>query len=149
RSPAHSAPPSHWRLVMRLPFLPLALLATLQPLTAQLGWERVASPSAPSPRYEHAMTEDSSRQALLFGGTDGTAVFADTWRFDGGRWRLVVCEASPPARHGHALASYDLAGRNLLFGGTDSSGRVLGDTWRFDGANWTPVATRTSPPART
>ena len=127
-----------------------AVLTTLAPLTAQLGWSRVNSTNAPAPRFGHAMVSESlAGRIVLFGGTDGTAVFGDTWAFGVNGWQPLAPPTAPAARFGHAMAYDDLHARAMMFGGTDAAGQVLGDTWRFDGAGWSRVTMQPSPPART
>jgi hypothetical protein len=39
----------------------------------------------------HALAYDSRRErVILFGGSDGTQTFGDTWEWDGTTWRKVA-----------------------------------------------------------
>jgi len=104
------------------------------------NWVRAAT-SGPLARSLPAMAFDAARQrVVLFGGYGfvdglGTAL-ADTWEWDGARWRQVA-SAGPPARSGAAMAFDAARGRLLLFGGSSAEGGLLGDTWEWDGARWT------------
>jgi Galactose oxidase, central domain len=73
--------------------------------------------------------------ALLFGGSDGTSILADTWRWDGASWTRLSPATSPPARVSAAMAFDGARGRMVLYGGETASA-TLGDTWEFDGATW-------------
>ena len=59
----------------------------------------------------------------------------ETWFWNGQVWAVQSTAATPPMRHGYAIA-YDAARqRVVLFGG--ASGTIhLSDTWEFDGTNW-------------
>jgi hypothetical protein len=55
------------------------------------AWNAVTV-DGPSPRYLPAIAFDPVRRVLvLFGGgaVSGTTLYADTWEFDGSRWRKV------------------------------------------------------------
>src|SRR5262245_47476675 len=89
-------------------------------LGASLAAQEWRLRAVPSARYGHALANDIGRgRSVLFGGFGGgySLPSADTWEFDGDRWRQIPTAASPPARTRHALA-YDLwRGRVVLFGG--------------------------------
>jgi hypothetical protein len=72
----------------------------------------------------------------LFGGTrPGSALFADTWDWDGTTWmqRSVV---GPTARSGHAMAFDAAHGVLVLFGGV-APPTTPSETWTWDGSAWT------------
>jgi len=94
------------------------------------------------------MVHDAARQRIvLFGGTDGSSTFGDTWEWDGVAWTRRFPGSIPPARYRHAMA-YDAARRRVvLFGGWGGTG-ILGDTWEWDGITWTRRTPRSSPPAQ-
>ena len=57
---------------------------------------------------------------------------ADTWEFDGSRWKQVMVESPPGIKLRHNL-TYDPAGeRIILFGGKD--------LWSWDGTIWKLLA---------
>jgi hypothetical protein len=102
----------------------------------------------PGARFAHALSSDlAGNDIVLFGGTDGTSAFDDTWTWtsDAG-WahrcgtppggpigKYYAC--GPSARFDHALA-YDAANHlTVLYGGNDGSGD-LDDVWTFDGKHW-------------
>ncbi|MGE3172249.1 MAG: kelch repeat-containing protein [Planctomycetota bacterium] len=104
-----------------------------------------ASPG-PSARTGAAMAFDLTRgRTVLFGGRSGlpTAI-ADTWVFDGTRWRALHTVVSPGPRT-DALMAYDVVrDQMVLFGGGAST-----ETWRLLEAGWAEVPTQVAPPART
>ena len=120
-------------------------------LLAQATW--VLNPAGgPSARRDHAATYDHLRGRLvLFGGTDGGAVFGDTWEFDGFTWVSMTPASSPSPRCGHGMA-YDLArGKVVLFGGNPHPNwfpASFDDTWEWDGTNWARLLSPHSPTAR-
>jgi hypothetical protein len=95
--------------------------------------------TGPAARSGHAMCFDSVRnKTVLFAGhgrpADETALFADTWEWDGVDWTQVQ-DSGPAARSGHAMCFDQAHGRAVLFGGGTAS-----DTWQWDGSLWTHVA---------
>lgn len=96
------------------------------------SWTQIRSANAPAARGGHAMAFDASLQrVVLFGGSAGRQIFADTWLWDGKDWTQRITKTSPQARHGHAMAEDRPRSRTLLFGGTTRA-----DTWSFDGTDW-------------
>jgi hypothetical protein len=79
---------------------------------------------------------------LMFGGqTDGTPFLGDLWSLDnGGTWREIIADPSPPARHFYAMAFDDERGVAVLFGGNSAEGD-LNDVWVFDARSerWTQI----------
>ena len=102
-------------------------------------WLRPPESTAPENRAGAAMAFDPVRgRTVLFGGfgEQGNDL-ADTWEWDGRRWRRVeVLGGVPTARSGHGLVFSDPAEAVLLFGGGFGD-RVLRDLWSFDGVRWT------------
>lgn len=116
-------------------------------------WSDLTGLSATEPpaRSGHAMTFDSATgQAILFGGTNGTA-FGDTWALYDSTWTQLAPTNAPSPRSGHAMAYDVVNARTLLFGGGGSSlaSSRNDETWAFDGVDWTQLAPTASPPART
>jgi hypothetical protein len=95
------------------------------------------SSERPAGRSSAAMAYDSARREIvLFGGFDGERrSLADTWLWNGSRWRRAEVEG-PPARHETYMAFDAARGVVVLFGG-DSDTESLGDTWEWDGSRWT------------
>ena len=115
------------------------------------SWTAISSATRPSARYLHDMAYDSTRgNTVLFGGyykqgkdNPSTAIYADTWEWDGKTWTNVTPKApspSPAARYGHELVYDSKRKRTVLFGGYDGS-NYLNDTWEWDGTNskWTSL----------
>ncbi|MBI5544312.1 MAG: hypothetical protein HY901_10510 [Deltaproteobacteria bacterium] len=137
-------------LTVQLDASDLEFPVLLDPSIESAAWEpKVPSLSA---RYNPAVTRDSRRNRLvLFGGatqSSANSALADTWEYDGVRWRQVTPLHSPPARSGAGLAYDEQRGVAVLFGGTDASSHELSDTWEWDGSDWTQGTPPTSPPAR-
>lgn len=101
---------------------------------------------APSARDSSAMAHDSARsQLILYGGTNGSSVFSDTWALRGATWVPLGLPAPGPRRSAF-MANDPVRGRVVLFGGWNGS-TDMGDTWEFDGTSWTQKAL-TGPSAR-
>ena len=99
----------------------------------------------PSGRSGQSMAYDTKRdQAVLFGGYDGTAYVADTWRWNGA-WSKANPSTPPPGRGGAAMVFDSARSRTVLFGGSSTAG-LHADTWEWDGTNWT-LAAMSGPPA--
>ncbi len=106
-------------------------------------WERMdqlipSGHATPDPRYRHRIVGfPDIGKAVLFGGTDDSSVFSDTWLFDGSTitsdyrpWQLLAI-AGPEARYGHTM-EYDAArGCIVLYGGKSLTGAELSDLWEF------------------
>ncbi|MBN1484673.1 MAG: hypothetical protein JXA37_08120 [Chloroflexia bacterium] len=111
------------------------------------SWQVLETAISPPARAGQAMAYDADRGAvLLFGGSAGGRLLADTWLLDQ-EWRCLSPETSPPARGGGALVYDRSRGVLLLFGGYGQEG-YLDDTWAFDGSTWRQLNPPLSPPAR-
>jgi Galactose oxidase, central domain len=100
-------------------------------------WQLVSS-TGPRCSGFAAATLPGGGGVLLFGGSDGAGVLADTWRWDGASWYKLPI-SGPAGRVGHAMALDVARGRIVLFGGESDTER-FGDTWEFDGVSWHQVA---------
>jgi hypothetical protein len=113
-------------------------------------WGFTDSDALPA-RYGQAMTYIGGEgiETLLFGGTDGTDVFDDTWlvSVDGG-WAEQT-GSGPSGRYGHALA-YDPSDAFALMFGGNTGIAPLNETWTWtSSAGWQQVTSSTpSPSAR-
>lgn len=103
------------------------------------SWRLLGIVGYPGPIITEGLAENvSSGTALLFGGSNTTALLQSTWQFHHDVWQQLEPPTSPSARGGPALTyDPDLNGF-LLFGGGNSTA-VLGDTWVFRGGNWQPL----------
>lgn len=81
------------------------------------------------------MQHTFSKLALAIAAVSGS-VFA--------QWVPVTTTTSPSARI-DAAATFDPAGRILLFGGAPSVGTPSAETWSYDGSNWTRLLPTASP----
>jgi len=120
---------------------------------SQGRWDRLTvDVLAPAARWGATAVYDSiDGYTLLFGGTNGSVLFSDSWVFNRSGWHLLAPAVAPPAR-ADATASYDPAlGAVVLFGGEGALRSVLNDTWTFRGGTWTnaSVTFTSAPPART
>lgn len=96
-------------------------------------WMQMSVGARPPARCQHSLALNVARQEIvLFGGTDGTHVFRDTWLFTG-YWTHASSGLQPSARYGASMAYHADSQRVVLFGGMGGSGRVLGDTWLWNG----------------
>jgi hypothetical protein len=126
------------------------LTSSTEAQTDQTGptWTEKFPASSPSPRVGAAMAYDSARgEVVLFGGSDFSTQFGDTWVWNGTTWTQRFSAIAPRPRAAHAMA-YDAArGQIVLFGGV-GSGAVLNDTWVWDGSTWTQKFPASVPPGR-
>jgi hypothetical protein len=133
-----------------------AQMAQLQPsggtpstIAAAGVWaQRAANASSPGARSGAAYAFDTRRGVgVLFGGTDGTSSFGDTWEWDGSAWTQKTVQGPSP-RAGAAMAFDPLVGAVVLFGGFNGNS-YLADTWQWDGSTWKNLTpTGLSPTAR-
>jgi len=109
---------------------------------------------APPARQGPGMVYDgATNTVVLFGGTNGTTNFNDTWIWDGRTaiWTQLSPSNSPPGRRFDTQGmAFDVeSGRVVLFGGY-AAGAVFNDTWTWDGKarHWTRQFPKVSPSAR-
>jgi len=79
-------------------------------------------------------------QVVLFGGSNGSTIFGDTWEWDGNNWSQATPSHVPPGRLYFSMCDDVGSGRVWMFGGRPS---YTNDTWEWDGTDWTqrqPVA---------
>lgn len=105
------------------------------------NWQRVTTLVAPAARSNYAMAYDRKRQrTVLFGGTNLTQRFNDTWEFDGMRWTQIPTGVAPSARRDAAMTYDPHLQTILLLGGasssTESSTDELRDMWSYDETGW-------------
>jgi len=102
------------------------------------GWSELHV-DGPDPRWGHKMVYDQRMGVIvLFGGTNGTTYFDDTWLWEGhtGSWTKVSSRAYPSARCNHGMV-YDAFSRKvLIFGGLSAGKLPLNDLWEWNGAEW-------------
>ena len=109
------------------------------------AWEQVATSPRPEKRIDAALAlAPGGTEVLLYGGRSGLLGpdLADTWTFDGERWRLVDevrdKKAQPGPRRGHAMVHDAARDQVLLFGGEYGSVdvKLAERTWIHDGVRW-------------
>jgi hypothetical protein len=114
-----------------------------------VSWTQIATATAPSARFHHALAYDAARQrTVLFGGNTGTPqMFGDTWEYDGTNWVQRFPGTAPIAREASGMAYDVIRGRIVLFGGESRYGTLptLSDTWEYDGSNWTQLVVSGNP----
>lgn len=110
------------------------------------GWEDRSSSPSPSGRQGAALAghNKSGAVALTGGGVRDpsgawTAVYNDTWEWDGSTWVDVTAANGAhalPARAGHAMAYDPVRQQLVVFGGEDASGNLRGGTYTSDTVTW-------------
>lgn len=124
---------------------PVASAPRLEPIPAP-------KPLAMVGRGYTQLTYDTGHHAaVLFGGTDGNQITADTWIWDGRKWSLAMNDMAPPARMGGAFIYDPVRHVSVLFGGNGVRGwfsDFLNDTWTFDGSKWSQKSPTTFPNPR-
>jgi hypothetical protein len=113
--------------------------------------------SWPLARSDHAMSYDVDRRlTVMFAGRPNTsALFGDTWEWDGERTQWVQRTPSvetngPPPRAGHAMVYDSVRQRTFLFGGWQpGTGQFTADQWEWNSADktWHERAISGTPPA--
>jgi Galactose oxidase, central domain len=103
-------------------------------------WNAIAPAGGVAPKAtSYATATFPGGGVLLFGGSDGTNLLDETWKWDGAAWAKLAI-TGPPGRVGHAMALDAARGKVVLFGG-ETNTATLGDTWEFDGAAWKQITT--------
>ena len=104
----------------------------------------------PPPRYNHAMSYDSTRgQTIMHGGRNQSGFLSDTWIWDGESWTEVTSTMNnPDPRSLHSMAYDSSRSMTIMFGGHDNTGR-FSDTWQWNGTRWDNITPSSgNPPAR-
>jgi hypothetical protein len=100
---------------------------------------------SPAARFQPAFAYDpSTGQLLLFGGSNYTSLFNDTWTWTGGIWRQLSPAHGPAGRKGSLLGYDSASGQLLLFGGFGAES--YNDTWTWSGSDWTQLHPTSAPP---
>lgn len=111
-------------------------------------WSRPSPAASPSARYGHTLVHDpNTGNDVLFGGTNSTVYFGDTWIWNGTIWSDAQTTTGPSLRSSHAMVAGKAGSPLVLFGGGDKT-TLFGDTWGWRNAGWTQLAT-TGPSPRT
>lgn len=120
------------------------------------NWTQLPTPTAPSPRYGHAMTYDAARnEIVLFGGMLDTTnpslspstFYSDTWAWDGTRWKQKTTAVSPAARWAHQMGYDPNLKQVVMIGGQGAKDISVSppftwdidmheETWTWDGTSW-------------
>lgn len=113
-------------------------------------WELKAT-SGPSARAYASMAFDKKRGiTILHGGrrkridSNLTDTLADTWSWDGKKWKLLK-EKGPFTADHHKLVYNDKRGTMLTFGGLDGE-KITNDLWEWDGKEWHLLSSTGPPP---
>ncbi|MCP4130460.1 MAG: hypothetical protein GY754_05715 [bacterium] len=87
----------------------------------------------PEERSRHAMAYLGDNKVLLFGGSDGSTTFGDTWIYDAATltWeKYEIAGDKPPAQTNHAMAN--IGENKIILFGKNSEGGTNGETWVFE-----------------
>jgi cysteine-rich repeat protein len=117
-------------------------------------WTLQSIISPPRARGAHTMAFDSARgTVMMFGGAapSMSAMFNDTWEWDGSTWTQHTAAPAPSPRDATAMI-YDIARDKLvLFSGEQFVDRVFlnlpTDTWEWSGGTWVKHAVGSPAPA--
>ncbi len=122
--------------------------------SATPAWVNLNPSNPPPPRVGHTMADLPERNlAILFGGSSGSAVYADTWefRYDTNTWTNRNALNSPPPLAGQGMVYAPDLDKIILFGGSsDAQTATSTQTWSYDyGSNsWTALNASNPPPPR-
>ncbi len=112
-------------------------------------WTQLSPSNSPVARSDVGMTYDTALgETVLYGGTDSSHTFGDTWQYSGGNWNPISTTGGIPARADMGMVYDAHDGYLLVFGGCCSSTGPYGDTWYLSGSSWTQVTPFPSPAAR-
>lgn len=102
------------------------------------GWALVCDPCQPGPRHGHGWVYDETvGQLMLIGGSDGTRLCDEIWRFDGQRW-LLSPSRLPQGRRGEIYAArMTHLARTVVFGGLDEQGEAQDDLYECEASTST------------
>jgi hypothetical protein len=113
------------------------------PKVRPVGW--------PSVRADHGLVYDSSRRrTVLFGGSDGSTIYGDTWEWDGqvGTWELrSASDADLGGWNAFGMAFDPDRKKAILFGGARNGTPASNQIWEWagDSAMWSSRTPATLP----
>ncbi len=96
-----------------------------------LAWTQVAG-VGPAARAKHAQVFDSRRCVVrVFGGISAaTTALSDVWEFDGSAWSQMLVGSGAVGERSSMASAYDtVRGKQLLWGGLNSSGQQVEELW--------------------
>ena len=105
--------------------------------SVSVTWTQVTpSGTPPTARYGSAISTDGGTNIYIFGGTNGSTISSDVWKFttSTSSWSQLTSTSNPapPARfYGSMVYDPLIAGSStfVLFGGTGSNDTYFNDTW--------------------
>ncbi len=128
-----------------------SVTANFKSVTFTESWVSLFTPANPGPaaRSSAAAANDPTGNMVLFGGSNGTSLFNDTWLWFGDQWVQTLPPAPPSARWEAGMSLDTVNQQTVMFGGNSTAAGItpLGDTWLWNGSSWT-LASVTSPSAR-
>jgi Kelch motif/Galactose oxidase, central domain len=89
-------------------------------------------------------TDPRDRRADVFGGFDGHAYHAETWRWMGSTWRRLQTQVEPYGRSGMVFAANPKMKSVVVFAGLGSQNPD--NTWTWDGRQWLQASPSLQPP---
>jgi hypothetical protein len=92
-------------------------------------WQTAATTGPCNTSYD-SLARDAGGNLILFGGYGFCGPQDTTYEWIGSAWQLVSTSTSPPARSFASMAFDALTGKDVLFGGSDST-VLYDDTWTF------------------
>jgi cysteine-rich repeat protein len=108
-------------------------------------WKLETAGGAIPARAEAAMVQQLGFQGsslVMFGGSTGNSVLADSWTYDGMNWAPSPILTTGPTPRNLVAAAYDTEfGVTLMFGGELQTGTPTGELWRWDGFSWGQAST--------
>jgi hypothetical protein len=110
------------------------------------AWHTVTPMTTPGGRSTALAYDEARSEVVLFGGQDASALYDDTWVWDGQTWTQRMPMSVPPKRRAHAIAYDSDRQVTVLFGGEGDLGDALDDMWEWDGSDWTQAMPARSPP---
>jgi hypothetical protein len=86
---------------------------------------------------------DSRRERqLLFGGSDGWAIYSEFLQYQNGNWKQINTPTGPSPRQFAGMAYDSDRDRVVHYGGWPGPDAIQPfDTWEFDGISWTEIPT--------
>jgi hypothetical protein len=98
-----------------------------------------------------AAFDEARGEMVIFGGVHGGGnvieIEADTWTYDGERWRQAATDG-PDAQAHYALTYHPAREQVLMFGGVGESNRQSNELWAWDGSTWQIMSENEGPAPR-
>jgi hypothetical protein len=113
-------------------------LLSFNATSSSYEWAQASPATSPEARLGAAMVYDPNDEAVVvFGGTNGSTAFGDTWLYKNSTWTKETTTPQPAGRYGAGMVFATANNASVLYGGLDPTTSLMpGDTWERHDGTW-------------